>query len=407
MKPLFSLFLLLLFISCHKTNRVPEFSGTRIIDHPSEIGGQPYLFTSEDESMFSSWLEYINDSLVEFRYNRFENNEWSPAQKIASGDNWFVNWADFPSIAVEGQWMVAHWLQYRGQGTYEYDVHITQSSDGQTWTPSFIPHRDSIAAEHGFATLLPLDERNMLAVWLDGRHTGASTSEEHTNDHHHTGAMTLRSAIFDRDGHLTEETELDERVCDCCQTDAALLSDGPIVVYRDRSSDEIRDIYVVRQIQGQWQEPREVHHDGWKIGGCPVNGPSIVAMGNQVAVAWFTQAGDRARVKLAFSTDMGDSFGQPVIISEGDPAGRVDLVFIGETHVLISWLENIQDGSAMIRGMFVRTDGWTSNPFYIVKTSQSRKSGFPRLAVLNDQIYLSWTELTGDQSRIRTCEILQ
>ena len=58
---------------------------------------------------------------------------------------------------------------------------------------------------------------------------------------------------------------VDDRVCDCCQTAAALTSDGPVVVYRDRTEDEIRDIHISRLIDGAWTESRAVSDDGWYI----------------------------------------------------------------------------------------------------------------------------------------------
>src|SRR5690606_14235883 len=129
---------LVLIICCQKVDNQSKFGGIRLIEHPSVHGGQSFLYTSGDNRMFSSWLEYIDDSLVEFRYSRFENNQWSPSRVISRGDDWFVNWADFPSLVVNDHWMAAHWLQNRGAGVYDYDVHITQSTDGQNWSSSFI-----------------------------------------------------------------------------------------------------------------------------------------------------------------------------------------------------------------------------------------------------------------------------
>ena len=58
-------------------------------------------------------------------------------------------------------------------------------------------------------------------------------------------------------------------VCECCQTSMAISGDIPIVVYRDRSEGEIRDIYYSRYIDSNWTEPHPIHNDGWEINGCP------------------------------------------------------------------------------------------------------------------------------------------
>ena len=103
-----------------------------------------------------------------------------------------------------------------------------------------------------------------------------------------------------------DEAVLDTRVCDCCQTSAAMTAEGPVVVYRDRSEGELRDISIARLRNGEWSEPRTVFRDGWEISGCPVNGPvDRRRSGRRLAVAWFTAANDMSRVKLAFSDDAG------------------------------------------------------------------------------------------------------
>ena len=55
--------------------------------------------------------------------------------------------------------------------------------------------------------------------------------------------MTLRAAMS-----LGAKADMlvAPRVCDCCPTAAADTADGPIVAFRGRTADEIRDIYVTR-----------------------------------------------------------------------------------------------------------------------------------------------------------------
>jgi len=270
-----------------------------------------------------SWVEYLNDTTDALVFSKLENEKWSTPKTIATGSDWFVNWADFPSLVAyedEGKTLAAHWLQKRAEGTYDYDVHIAQSKDGgDTWSSSFIPHRDSIAAEHGFVSMLPTSDNKIFATWLDGRNTKGEGHEEDSHGHGHHGAMTLRTAVFDENGKLSEEAELDNRICDCCQTSAAMTDDGVIVAYRDRSEKEIRDISIVRKVNGKWTTPKPVFNDNWLIAGCPVNGPALAANGKNVAIAWFTMSEEKPQVKVAFSDDSGANFSEPIRIDEGNP----------------------------------------------------------------------------------------
>ena len=109
--------------------------------------------------------------------------------------------------------------------------------------------------------------------------------------------MTLRAAIVSERGEVSKDILLDNRSCDCCQTTAAITTNGPVVIYRDRSEEEIRDISIVRQVEGKWTAPKVIHSDNWQINGCPVNGPKVASLGNNLAVAWFTAAGDQPKGK--------------------------------------------------------------------------------------------------------------
>ena len=363
---------------------------------PSQNGGEPNLFVSETGLIYLSWVEYLNDTTDALVYATLENNRWSAPRTIASGSNWFVNWADFPSlVAYEdgGQTLAAHWLQKSARGTYDYDVRIAQSTDaGQTWNPSFVPHQDGIAAEHGFVSLLPLSDQRIFATWLDGR----NTKNESTH-----AAMTLRAAVFNRSGQLSEEKELDHKICDCCQTSAAKTEEGIIVAYRDRSDEEIRDISVVRQVNGIWTEPQTVYPDTWQIAGCPVNGPSVATRGAQVAIAWFSMPENKAQVKVAFSNDNGAHFSEPQRLDLGEPLGRVDLLWLNDKEVLVSWMEKEGEDEASILARSVQTDGFAKAPFTIAKTTAARKSGFPVMAKNDTQLVFAWTQVDS-LTRIKT-----
>lgn len=344
-------------------------------------GEAPYLFTDKDGTTYLSWTEE-KDSINILQYAELTaEGEWTTPKVIAQGNDWFVNWADYPVIVTHhGNNLAAHYLAKSSAGTYSYDVNVTHSEDaGENWEEASILHDDKVSAEHGFVSMVPYKE-NYLVTWLDGRNTTEATDKANR-------AMTIRAAVLSPEGEKLEEWELDNRVCDCCQTAAAITDNGPIVAYRNRSEDEIRDMYYVRWENGQWTEPKPLHNDQWKIAGCPVNGPRLAAMNNTVAATWFSAAEGKAEVKIKFSKDGGKSFGDAIRIDHGKALGRVDVELLSENIAFVTWME----GSS-IMGAKVTADGDVINNYLVAKSSESRGSGFPQLTKSGNQLIFAWTD---------------
>lgn len=402
MKRLSLLLIFFVFAACQE-QKAPQLI-VQLIDPPvSKQSLTPNLFTSPEGDIFLSWMEK-SDGLTKLKFSQLENDEWTNPKLISQGSNWFVNWADFPSLISNGETLSAHWLQKRAEGTYDYDVRISQSADnGITWSDSFIPHNDGIAAEHGFVSMLALSEEKNFATWLDGRNT---KSEHAPSEHGHggSGAMTLRAGFFDNQGEMTHDWQLDNRTCDCCQTSAAITSIGPIVAYRDRSEDETRDIYITRLEDNEWTTPKAVSNDNWKISGCPVNGPSITAKGNDVAIAWFTAAQGFSEVKMAISNDAGASFQNPTVISQGKTIGRVGIKYLSNGNIAMSWVE-AEDDLAKIMLIVFDQNGQELVKQVIAETSAARASGFPILTENGEHMLLAWTESGDDLSQVRSARI--
>lgn len=349
-----------------------------------------------------SWLEpnpersKTNPEALRMRHATFADGRWSKPQTVVDGVEFFANWADVPTVVrTSDGTLFAHWPQKSDGGTYAYDVVVARSDDGgETWTTLGTPHRDETATEHGFATMIPEGEGAQV-VWLDGRKTADDPP----------GAMTLRTTVARK--AFAKSSVLDERVCDCCATDAIATDNGAIVAYRNRDEAEVRDIAVKRRVDGEWQESKLVHRDDWTIPGCPVNGPAIAALGTTVAVAWFTGTGQRARVRVAFSTDSGESFGEPLELDAqtGDdaPLGRVDVAHLGADEFGISWLDG-QGDDAVIRLQRVSVSGEVGKAVTIAKTQRSRAAGVPRIERFDDRLIAVWT-VPGEPSSLLASSI--
>lgn len=390
MKRLLTLFILsFTVISCNDTGDEKKAdlpARVKTVDSPvADSCAEPYLFTDKNGTVYLSWIEKRSKD-ASLKFSSFTDNKWTEPVTVASGNNWFVNWADYPVIMSDGNRnFLAHFLEKSDTAKFTYDVRIVSSADsGKSWSQSKILHHDNVKAEHGFVSMTPYQDGFFIS-WLDGRKTATEGIEDHHDGHH--GEMTLRGAVLDFSGNKTSEWELDGKVCDCCQTGTAVADNGPVVVYRDRSDEEVRDMSIVRFVNGQWTSPKTIYEDNWKIKACPVNGPRISSLGNNLAIAWFAMKEKNGEVKLVFSKDGGASFSKPVKIDEGNTIGRVGVVMLDSVTAMISWMEGSD-----IKAIKVHADGTKGKSIMIASSSDKRSSGFPQMTKSGNRIIFAWTD---------------
>jgi hypothetical protein len=345
---------------------------------------EPELRVGNDGKAYLSWIEPAGEGHVLRFASRDPGGVWSEVRTVVEGKDWFISYADFPSvIPLSDGTLAAHWLLSTNPFIEAYNLNFVFSRDGgESWSAPMTPHRDGTENQHGFLAAVPSPGGGLWAVWLDGR------LMEPTQN------MGLIYTSIAADGTPGPEMWLDERVCECCQTSAAAIPDGMAVVYA-----EVRDISIVRFTNGQWSRPQALSNDGWEIYGCPVNGPAVSSTGSTLAAAWFTAPNDKPQVKAALSVDAGANFGPVVQVDDGQPLGRVDIVAVSEDESLVSWVETVGDG-AEVRARYVKTDGTRSPPIVVGPISGGLSSGFPRIEKTGDEVVFAWTDV--DTSKVKT-----
>ena len=355
------------------------------------------LSTSPDGRVFLSWLQPGPTDGYQLMFSvRDGKGMWSEPKMIASGDNWFITDADFPSMTVlsDGT-LAAHWPANAAEDVEAYDVNIALSHDGgATWSKPLVPHRDQVKSQHGFVSMLPSADGQLHVIWLDGR----NAPEEGKGD------MTLMHTSIKSDGTLGPEEVMDKRVCECCQTSAATTSDGLLVVYRDRSENEVRDIALMRYSNGSWSQPVLVNPDNWQIDACPVNGPAISSSGQNVSVAWFTGADEKLRVYTVLSNDSGKTFGKPIQVDDGKPSGRVDVLSLPTGGALVTWMERGEHGSE-IRVRRIDPAGVVQPSVAVSGASGVRPGAFARIERSGNQAIIAWTSAGVSQVRVATVNL--
>jgi hypothetical protein len=396
MKPRTLFFALLLAAGCASALEVTPLELTtgakaaqaNVAANPA--GGFIVTWQEQQGAKSSLWFAALNAEGRETRRGR-----------VATGSDWFVNTADFPSLVVlqNGDW-VTHSLRKSAQSRYAYDVLLWRSVDqGRSWRKAVSPHTDGSATQHGFVSLLADTADWVRVVWLDGRLaaglTGAGENEEEA-------PMTLRTALVNRLGERRDETSLDDRTCSCCQTDAVRWVGRTLVAYRDRSAEEVRDIAVVALGQdNRWSPPRVLNDDGWKIEGCPVNGPALAVNGEKLLALWPTAATGAMQVR--YTVRQWDQPAVTTVLDAEGSARRVDAAALGDGFV-ISWLGG--NGAASALHLAVIDQDGALREQRAVTTPALKVTGFPRMASQGETVLLAWTaNLGGDRSTIRLLRI--
>lgn len=400
---------------------------SRVQPWPLPVAGEaahPDLVATPQGDLLLSWVQPAPDDHRELRMARLSSpapgapGAWADPLSAGTGGNWFLNWADTPHVyALPDGSIWAHWLRQTGEGHTDYGIDLVHSGDGgRTWSPPTLVSLPDLPGDNGFVTFWPQASDELGMAWLDSRekatastptandqHPGNAPADDGHGHGHGDGAMMLRAAIYGSPASNTPgaaaskliEWPLDLSTCDCCTTASAMTSRGPVVVYRGRSADEIRDIRLVRLEGGAWTAPRDVHADGWWMTGCPVNGPVVVSEGNTVWVAWYTEADGQPELRLARSDDAGDSFGPPLAVANGPQVlGRLGLG-LAQGHVLLSWLQegDAGDGQQLMLSRIDRELGAAHSIPVAALAARGRASGIPRLAVLDEAAWLVWGEV--------------
>jgi BNR repeat-like domain len=376
-------------VESSKASRI-DLGAVEAIPSPATGSATSQQLTASGDRMILSWLD-LADAGTTLTFAERTSSGWSEPRAVPSAKDIVANAADVPSVrALADGTLVAHWLQEDGPDPESYLLPLSWSKDGgRTWSPPATPHHDGTQTQHGFGTSFQAPGGGLGIVWLDGRATAAAPP----------GDIGLWSATFDRDARQTSETAIEPRACECCQTSVAETSDGAIVAFRGRSADEIRDIYVTRFVDGRWTAPAQVHTDGWKIDGCPINGPAVTAKGRDVAVAWFTAPAGEGQAFVAFSHDAGRTFDPPIRIDEGSGTGHVDAELLADGAVAVSWTEFVSKQS-QVRLRRVDATGSLSPPLTIGVTMAMQ---YPRLAQGRDELLVTW--IKSEDLRVGTARV--
>lgn len=333
------------------------------------------LSLAADGSPLLSWLQESKDGdSTSLEYSAYKNGVWGSARTIAAKRPFFHHPAELPALtALPNGTLLAHWIETpEGADEAEF-VYVSASKDGLKWSAPAVAHKDRSMVQHGLASMVASGPAEASLVWLQ-----ALKGED--------GPVSLMRSVISADGTLVKEESLDSDVCNCCPTAIVKTAKGLLVAYRDHTPSDIRDIATIRFEGGKWLPSKIIYADNWKINACPINAASAAANGDNVAVAWYTAADEKARVEMAFSKDDGATFSKPTLVSTGQAYGYSSVVLNDNGSATVSWLER-GGGDARVLVRTVAADG-TAGPVTEIARGDRHNLGYPRLLRAGGQTWI-------------------
>src|SRR5579872_2456229 len=304
-----------------------------LVTNPSGAGSlQAHWGATADGSALLSWLEKSKDGSLALRYATRHGAQWSEPRTIVANRQFFRQPAESPSvISFPNGSLLAEWVELPpGSGEAE-NLYVSASKNGTQWTTPVMAHRDRSPVQHALAAMTASGDQEASLVWLE-----ALKGED--------APSALKRTVVSSEGKVVKEETLDSDVCTCCPTSIVRTPKGLLVAYRDHTPQDIRDIAVIRFENGRWLPSKILNPDKWEINACPVNGASVAARENRVAIAWYTESQDSPRTQLVLSSDGGATFGKPVRLSTGNSFGHTSVVLDTQGNALVSWLEESTGG---------------------------------------------------------------
>ena len=339
---------------------------------------------TQDGNLLMSWVE--SDVL---KYAVRKGGQWSEARTIAAKRKFFHHPAELPEVvAMPGGSLLAHWIEAPKTESEAEFIYAASSRDGVKWTVPVMEHRDKSDVEHGLASMIASGDKEASIFWLESLHGPDKPTQ-------------LMRTVVGIDGNEIKEEMLAPDVCECCPTSVTKTARGMLLAYRAHTKDDIRDIAVTRFDGGRWTSPKIVYPDKWQVDACPVNAASIAAKGDNVAVAWYTAADDKARVELAFSPDSGSSFTQAITVSTGASYGYASVAIDEAGGAYVSWLERGGDAAKVLARHVTNTGAM--GPVVEVAAGTRKNLGYPRLARVGNETWIAW----NTESKVMTAKLVQ
>jgi hypothetical protein len=234
--------------------------------------------------------------------------------------------------------------------------------------------------------------------WLDERNNAPVSAEKGKMNHQHGEANRELFLAYSRDGGKTFSTnrQIAKDVCPCCKTSLAISLDARVFVsWRQVLPGNLRHIAVASSSDhGQtFSAPVIVSDDRWMLAGCPVSGPSLsISKDGMLDVLWYA-AGELGPTGVYFSEshDGGQSFTPRQLLAQGLAQGTP--VLMSHPNGSRAIWQSDQGSKAQVVAADLDAKGIMTNTYL------EPNSELPAASLFRDQIQIAYVRSAKDNRR--------
>lgn len=327
---------------------------------------EPAAAAGPDGSVYVAWVGHKDDGGADVMLSRFnsagqlqgEPARVNPVAGVATA------WrGDPPTVAVSGDGVVyVGWTaRVEPASAHAADLYLSASRDGgHSFAAPLKVNDDARPAVHGMHSLAVGSGGRVYLAWLDERDVARPQPSQMAEGHHMESNREVFAA-YSTDGGRTfsPNRRVATDACPCCKTALAVGADGRLYVgWRQVLPGDFRHIAVASSADGgqTYSQPVVVSDDRWQIAGCPVSGPALAfAPGGALSVLWYSEGSSgETGLYWAESRDGGQSFAPRRLLAGGQADGT-PVLLRGEGDALFAVWGGDEGGSSRL--LTARLDG--------------------------------------------------
>jgi hypothetical protein len=340
--------LLFLVSGCAKLSR--ERSSEKQSTMPFANVGQPTIVSSKDAdaaepavaaapdgSAFVVWVEHRGkEADVMLKHFNGDGQPIGPSVRVNPQMRQATAWrGDPPTIAIapDGTVHVGWTARVDSDSAHGTNVYLSASRDqGQSFFAPVKVNDDQKPAAHGLHSLAVAGNGAIYVAWLDERNVlpmpakDMNMNSRSTGHHMESNRELFFSSSTDGGRSFSPNSRIGTDACPCCKTALAVANDGRLYVsWRRVLPGDYRHIAVSSSPDaGQtFSEPVIVSDDQWILKGCPVSGAALsTGKDGALSVLWYAGGEkDQHGIYWTESRDEGRTFSPRQLIAAGNAQG--------------------------------------------------------------------------------------